>query len=124
MFLFFLHAKPLYRLEELTQRTRTIEDTLRLTAPNGVRSLATLSASGNGGEPYGSLPDTIANASVSRTGNPVSAIAETFQGIDDQYAQTIQEFNDYSGYPASPLSPDAVSRGLITVEQAQRYFAL
>lgn len=75
------------------------------------------------GESYGGLPDTIANASVSRTGNPVSAIAETFKGIDDPYP-SVQEIHDYSGYPSSPLSPDAVSRGLITVEQAQRYFAL
>lgn len=120
------------RLEELAQRTKTIEDTLRIVAPNA-RQLS-LGSNGNGhsnGSSHGSvgpesglLPETLANASVSRSGNPVSAIAETFQGIDDEYHQTIQEFNDFSGYPASPLSPDAVSRGLITVEQAQVYFAL
>jgi hypothetical protein len=109
-----------HRLEELASRTRTIEETLRLTThTNGGSSSRVTTV-----EPYGAgLPDSLANASVSRTGNPVSAIAETFQEIDDTYP-SIQEVNDYSGYPSSPLSPDAVSRGLITVEQAQRYFAL
>lgn len=145
------------RLEELANRTRTIEDTLRATVSNGSLAL-TRSNNGNnnnnhlGAEPYsGLLPDTVAQASISRTGNPVSAIAETFatQGIVEDDESYYNNYNnslilhdlgaghnaanggpgsgtvgDYSGYPSSPLSPDAVSRGLITVEQAQRYFAL
>lgn len=89
------------------------------------------------------LPDTTAHASHMRMGNPVSAIAESFPPLLDE------GYGNYPGYSANVLpslgnglgngngngitnqyltpgllSPDAVSRGIITVEQAQRYFQL
>lgn len=112
------------RLEELASRTRTIEDVLRITTQSGRSGGNGGSISGaGGGEPF-NLPDTVATASNMRVGNPVSAIAESFQSMDDPYSAMSDATGDFPGYLGSPLSPDAVSRGLITIEQAQRYFTL
>lgn len=116
------------RLEQLTSQTAHIEDYLRYSdyahrssgsAKRG-RALPSLDELDLG------LPDATAAASHRRMGNPMSTIVESFQGLEEGPSipgapgsaglQNLQQPNS--------LSPDAISRGLMTMEQARRYFAL
>lgn len=127
----------LARLEELTHRTAGIEQYLRVlpeTINHRPQTLPSLDAL--------NLPDNIPGlhaeqASNVRTGNPMSTITESFQGFHGQDSNGRQMSHPYEGSAQSQsglaglqngaqqrASTDAVSRGLITIEQAQRYFNL
>lgn len=80
------------------------------------------------------LPDTLPAGSNMRGGNPVSAVAETFRSIDEPNGPLLpgsstgahggSAYSNTTGLGSLTPTPDAIARGLITIEQAQRYFAL
>jgi hypothetical protein len=129
----------LVSLEELTNRTKGIEEYLSYFARYGSPAPSaggSLKAAGHGEAPFArgftlpgmdelGLPDTTAGASHMRMGNPVSAVAESLPHMDELPLPVPLEAHGLAAYTQPGLtSPDAVSRGIITVEQAQRYFQL
>lgn len=170
------------RLDELSDRTKGIEEYLRFHPGQPSRPTALPGMNELG------LPDTTAAASRIIMGNPMSTISESFQVLSENGNDALPLPNGHAsgngltptGGPydpqlgvregpmtlsgshgpsaanvstsspmvgprntttagnrfyggangekgaisGSPLSPDAVSRGIITVEQAERYFAL
>lgn len=120
----FAEACTRRRLEELSERQKSVEDVLRYQAQSRPTALPGMGELG--------LPDTLSTASNMRGGNPVSAVAESFRSMEDPNAQSLGA-NGINMFPGSMLAsgmdagtptPDAITRGLITIEQAQRYFAL
>lgn len=115
------------RLEELTARTVNIEDYLRYAPrPHGSVAKRPRLLPGLNELDLG-LPDGPATSSHRRMGNPVSTVAENFLGLDGglPMGANLGPIGDVQGLPSyGPLSPDAVSRGLLTADQAKRYFDL
>ncbi|CAD6576375.1 MAG: SM-like, degradation of cytoplasmic mRNAs and positively regulates transcription initiation [Cyphobasidiales sp. Tagirdzhanova-0007] len=104
------------KLEDLTSRMKGVEECLRL-AQHG-RGLSPAPSS------IEEVASPITTASHVRMGNPVSTVTESFKDLDDRGLRIRRNSTDSGHIHANfgLMSPDAISRGIVSEEQAQRYF--
>ena len=96
----------------------------------GVEECLRLAQHGRGLSPAPSSIEEVASpittASHVRMGNPVSTVTESFKDLDDRGLRIRRNSTDSGHIHANfgLMSPDAISRGIVSEEQAQRYFQL